>query len=225
MIEVTHKQVIYKVYTNTTEVKGMTIVSMKDCQVGDLVRFNNGHYAECLERKEVTLKNGMVKHLIIFPGYRVYLTKQQLERGTNYKLRTEKNMNIRDFAFIELISNGMDILDAAHRAYLKPTLTTIVAKIANAEIMGLIIKRTNMKSLTDAIKKEEITNEVIAKEIADLVKDKKSNPTLRKWALELSMKMLEQDNGKSDAPGNMLAQASSELTSQISSKLSSPLHN
>ncbi len=225
MKEINYNDTIYILYESPLEVQGKEIKSLWECNVGDLVRFNNGHYCECLLRKEIVRKK-FTMYQLQFPGMSIYSTESTLKKGMAYKYfhnPKEDVLNARDYSFIELVANGVEIYAAGKIAYKKFDDKILFSKIRNLLLMKTVAKRVNMKTLSDAVKNEGINNEMIAGHIKSILDDPKANPTLKKWALEISMKLLDQSL-TADQPNSILFQASEELNTKFNTP-SSPLHN
>lgn len=227
MIEIMSNGQIYNVYTSTAEVKGMTIKNLNDCEVGDYARFINGYYAPCLskEYKEVG-RNKYKVYYFKFPGMQFKVSVARSHLNVNYVMQKDKptHLSIRDYTFVELLTRGMDIVSASKIAYKVIGMNKVLSKMYNGQIFDLIIKRYNMKTLSDEIKNKGITIEVLAEEIAKLVKDPKANPTLKKWALEYSIKVHD-SNTSSNSSDNPLQEASSALLGEMTNIPSNPSHN
>ena len=75
-----------------------------------------------------------------------------------------------------------------------------------------------MQSMSERLKENKITEEFIADTLTEIIKDKDpKNNTLRKWALETTMKIIETQTQADTSKSGMLQSASSSLGELIAS--------
>ena len=211
----------YEVYENFEEARGVVIKGLDVIKVGEYFRFSNGYYAPLLLRENMmkTIKGSKILFTRFnFPQFHLIIPSTCYNRQYKYKPR-DKNAVVGlkppDFAFIELVSGGMDVFEAGKRAFKKADQKIVMGKLANAELMGKLIMRTNMKTIGEHLTKNGVNEETIAKTIADIISDPESNATLKKWALEISMKLLGDTAQKKETGSSALMEASNALSSVV----------
>jgi hypothetical protein len=217
MIEVNYKDTIYEIYENRSEVGDRKVSTIKDCEVGDLILSKNALYIPVLAIKIIPPKPNMKGRTvkIIYLPNKTHRTTLERPLMFFYDLgRVEKEkMNVRAFAWLELVNQGMDMIRAGKIAYPTFTNTDLMKLLRNKLVLNKLMVRLSMGTIADRLKENQVNEEFIADQITDIIKNvDPKNATLRKWALEMAMKALE-TNVSAKEDNSMLQSASESLSS------------
>lgn len=217
MIEVTVADKIYEIYENRAECD-KPVKTLQDCDTGDYILSVNGYYVPVLLTRMKEVKKDVFIKLINIPG-RVVQYSITKPKGFYYKVNEDRtNINARDFMWIELINNGTDVMKAGKIAYTQFGTSKFLTLIRNPNIMNKLKVRLSMQSMSERLKENKITEEFIADTLTEIIKDKDpKNNTLRKWALETTMKIIETQTQADTSKSGMLQSASSSLGELIAS--------
>lgn len=218
MFEVNYKDRIYTIYESRAELGDLKVSTIKDCEAGDYVLSKNALYVPVIATKIVpprpSFKGKTIK--IIYLPNRTHRTTLERPLMFFYDInRVEKEkLNIRAFAWLELVNQGMDMIRAGKIAYTQFSPEKLMSLLRNKLVMDKLTVRLSMGTIADRLKENDVNEEFIADQLTDILKDTGSkNTTLRKWALETTMKILETQTEKK--PDDSLLQSASESLSGL----------
>jgi hypothetical protein len=175
---------------------------------GELVTDINGRMVPLLRRITVNKSRGWTQ--FIFPGYCWQPWKNDMFSYPVEKASQPDRSRVltpRVMALAGLIAAGMPVEAATAKIWpavpQKRTMMIVRRLFANDEFCSyLLVELGYMSTMKEALERRGVNTDSLAAEIAELIGDKKANPTLRRWALETAMAVIDE---KKPQQGKMLA--------------------
>ena len=177
----------------------------KSAMKGELVTDINGRMVPLLRR--ITINKGRGWVMMIFPGFcwqpwKMDIFSYPLEKAAApdvSKVLTPKNMS-----FAALVAAGMPIETAMVKVWPsirgRRVLAVVRRLFANDEFVTyLLLELGYVSTIKEALESRGIDSDSLAGEIADLIQDRDANPTLKRWALETALSIIEKPTGKGAA--------------------------
>jgi len=173
---------------------------------GEYVEDINGRFVPLLRR--ICINKQLKHHNMIFPGFtwqpwKNVMFSYSIEKGSAASI--PQGLRGKDILVAKLIEQGLDAEACVRRAY--PTygrrqiMSYLTRMFMNQKfIQYLFVELGFVKKLKKALENKGVTVDRIAEEIDQLLSDERSNPTLRRWALETALAALESQDKSTPIP-------------------------
>lgn len=198
----------YFIAENEQERKALDIkpVPLLKCKAGDYILSKNGYYIPVLDRSTHTRFSRGRKipfEKIVLPNYALFV--QNINLSTTFTFKRDRvvshiNISPKMRTVLILIRSGVPYDLAIKTIYGAKNMQKKVYSLLNNNRFISMMKDEIM-SLQKELGKQGVTLATIAEQFSNLIKDPKANSTLKKYALEVSLKALDQSAPELAASG------------------------
>jgi hypothetical protein len=186
-------------------------LTLRETQTGDWIESTSGHIVQCLERKHYYFKRKdrpsyIDKHYFTFPRVRTFRYEKDLDKKPSYFPSISQNALVEDVFKGKLLSKpriklfalgvrmGLPLKVAYINAFGKYNYKQVLFLLAQQEIANYIFTdNPRLNNMRKELEAQGVNKETLAEKIKEILDDDKANPSLKKWALETSMQILDDE--------------------------------